>query len=46
MDPDPLEYRIIKPTDHINDLDDEWEMEDTSESIRNIFDVLNDEDVK
>ena len=24
-----LEYFIIKPTEHDNDLDDEWEMEDT-----------------
>ena len=46
MDPDQLEYFIIEPADHINDLDDEWEMGDTSESTRNIFDVLNDEEVE
>ena len=37
---------IIKPTDHDNELDDEWEMEVTGERTRNIFDVLNDEEVE
>ena len=46
MDPDQLEYFIIQPTDHINDLDDEREMEETRESTRNIFDVLNDKEVE
>ena len=46
MDPEPLEYFIIEPTDHINDLDDDWEMEETGESTRNSFDVLNDEEVE
>ena len=44
--PDQLEYFIVKPTDLDNDLDDEWEMEEAGESIRNIFDVMNDEDVE
>ena len=35
MDPDQFEYFIIEHTDHINDLDDEWEMEETWESTRN-----------
>ena len=43
---DQLEYFIIKPTHHDNDLDNEWEMEETGESIQNIFDVLNDEEVE
>ena len=46
MDHDQLEHFIIKPTHHDNDLDDEWEMEETAGSSRNIFDVLNDEEVE
>ena len=46
MDPDQLEYFIIKPTDHDNDLDDEWEMEETGEITGNIFYLLNDEEVE
>ena len=40
------DHFIVKPTHHDNDLD-EWEMEETGESTRNIFDVLlNDEEVE
>ena len=46
MNPDQLEYFIIEPTDHINDLDDEWEIEETRESTRKCFDVLNDEEME
>ena len=46
MDPDKLEYFIIKPTDYDNHLDNEWKMEETRESTQNIFDVLNDEEVE
>ena len=35
MDPDQLEYFIIKPTRHDNNLDDEWEMYETGESTGN-----------
>ena len=35
--PYQLEYFIIKSIDHDNDLDDEWEMEETGESTRNII---------